>query len=236
MTARRAAPRNKALVSAFSEIQPRIEAAMRALPAAHWRTNEIFDGQIETLAERYVYIAQSTLFKEDPPARGEVKRKRNNIQIAAKTLTRELMNLRGLALESLNQGVARAEKSFTERILTIGEVQAALLSLQLSLKAADIPAGAKSSRGRTKKTIQLEIAKAVARDFYTITGVAPNQSTKRGGFVSFLTEVLQALEMSNESPAALAKSLKGWWDGDRLVDDSPTEILRSLPSYETVEK
>lgn len=118
-----------------------------------------------------MYLALSVLSEEHPPTPREVETKLVEIRIAAKTLTAHLSSLRGLALQALNLGIAQAEKSAPERILTVGEVQAALISLQLAVKNARIPSGAKSSRGRAQKTLQLQIAKAAARDLVTSVNV-----------------------------------------------------------------
>jgi hypothetical protein len=193
-------------------LQEKIADAMRALP--FWVSNDFREEQIYTLTEKYIYMAFDRVHVAITLTPEQIKSELSKIEKQSRTLFERLMRSQWQITEALNSCMSPSN---------IGKLEHLLELLIASCAKATVPNSAKRHKGRDRKLIPLEVAKAAACDFHSLTGKKPICSTKRDGFPDFLSAVFKALNMSDDSVESFAKKASEWWHKER-----PNEVKEWL--------
>lgn len=228
-------PRKKVLDQDKKNVpdQGDVEAAMRALPL--WLPRDVCDGYIPALAEKYVYMGFDRLRARKPHTKGEVESRLSRIKAQSDELLMSLMQLQEPETEALNScrstimwpSISREHWAGRRAPTapTLGELQESLQWLSKAASLARPPSTAKSHKGRDRKSATLEVAKAAACNFHSLTGKAPSRS-KISRFPGFLGDIFKALDMRHDSVERFAKDAVDWWKNDRLHESD--QALRKL--------
>jgi hypothetical protein len=208
-------PRKKMLSEDKKNVpdQGAVEAAMWALPL--WLPSELCDGYIPALAEKYIYMGVDRLCASKPCTKREVESQLSRIKAQSESLLTSLMQLQEPSVDALNSCRSTISP-------TIGELKRSLQWLNKAASLARPSSTAKTRKGPDRKSHALEVAKAAACDFHSLTGKAPSFS-KIIRFPGFLGEIFKALDMRGDSIEHFAKEASHWWHNERS-----NEVMESL--------
>jgi hypothetical protein len=193
--------------------QGAVEAAMRALPL--WLPSDLCDGYIPALAEKYIYMGVDRLCASKPYTKRD-ESQLSRIKAQSESLLTNLMQLQEPSIDALNSCRSTISP-------TLGELQRSLQWLNKATSSARPSRTAKTRKGPDRKSHALEVAKAAACDFHSLTGKAPSRS-KISRFPGFLGDIFKALDMRGDSVDRFAREASDWWNNRR--SNEVTESLR----------
>ena len=196
--------------------QGAVEAAMRALPL--WLPSDVCDGYIPALAEKYIYMGFDRLCASKLHTKMEVESQLSRIKAQSDALLMSLMQLQEPSIAALNSCRSTISP-------TLGELQRSLQWLSKAASLARPPSTAKTHKGPDRKSHTLEVAKAAACNFHSLTGKAPSRS-KVSKFPGFLGDIFKALDMRSDSIDHFAKAASRWWKNVRPQEND--EKLKEL--------
>ena len=171
---------------------------------------------------------------DEPITEKAIQSQFSSVKKQATALLTTMMRLRDAIIGALHLAIHQegetpsmippAMKDLYPRRPTLGEIETYLQRLIDAASLAKIPGNAKQHKGPDRKLDALEIAKAAARDFYSLTGKYPtaSQRVEENGFRDFLSAIFRALDMSHNSAERFARDVRDWWKKDRQREDYET--------------